>query len=327
MAKQQYYIGSTGPFYYDDGDTYRDGEGAGESQTAFYGLATAPAIFGSVKCISSITIGDNVDGADPFIQALGHANDSIIYWMEDEDYWKFLDDIMLPDNEKIILGTGSDMDIYYNGTNGYIHTDLVAASDLHVDCGTDKTVVLDEPVYDDIRITPGSFDRPGASDPTIKAVTPGGGAITSYLYEFADGNIASFTVQLPHSYKTGEDIKVHLHWTPGTRGNEENGNLVGWKVDYTWANIDGAFAAMATADLQDACNGVDWEHNMTPEVTIDGHTAAKGISSMLICNVRRTDTGTDDTWASSTTGQLPLLLEIDFHFPIDTLGSRDWGTK
>jgi hypothetical protein len=63
---------------------------------------------------------------------------------------------------------------------------------------------------------------------------------------------------------------------------------------------------------------------MTPEVTIDGHTSAKHISSMLLCNVKRTDTGADDTW---TDAQGPLLLEIDFHYPIDTVGSRQAGTK
>lgn len=184
--------------------------------------------------------------------------------------------------------------------------------------------VLNGTYWDDIRVTPGSFDRPGSSDPTIKAVTPGGGT-TTYLYEFAKNNIASFTVQLPHSYKVGSDISVHIHWTPGDRGNEEDGKTVGWKIDYSWASINGAFAAMSTADLSDACDGTDWKHQMTPAVTISG--TGKGISSMLICNVKRTDTGTDDTWASTTSGQLPLLLEIDFHFPMDMLGSREQSSK
>ena len=64
---------------------------------------------------------------------------------------------------------------------------------------------------------------------------------------------------------------------------------------------------------------------VTPEATITG--SGKGISSMLVCNFKRTDTGADDTWAGSGTGNLPLLLEIDLHIPIDTSGSRDWGTK
>lgn len=180
-------------------------------------------------------------------------------------------------------------------------------------------------VYDDIRITPGNFDRPGTSDPDIVSVTPAGTGTSTWLWEFAKNDIASFSVQIPHSYKVGEDIKVHIHWIPGANGNEENEATVGWKIDYTWASINANFGAMATLDLSDACDGTDWKHQMTPDVTITGTN--KGISSMLICNVKRTDTGTDDTWSGTLTGALPLLLEVDFHFPIDSIGSTDWGTK
>jgi hypothetical protein len=180
-------------------------------------------------------------------------------------------------------------------------------------------------VYEDVRITPAGFDRPGTADPSLVAITPGGSGTTAYLWEWQKNDIAYFTVQIPHSYKTGQDIKVHLHWTPGTNGNEENGKTVGWKIDYSWANVTGTFPTMSTADLSDACNGVDYEHNITPDVTITG--SGKGISSMLICNIKRTDTGADDTWVGTATGALPMLLEVDFHFPIDTLGSRDWSSK
>lgn len=185
--------------------------------------------------------------------------------------------------------------------------------------------VGDATVWDDLRIVPGSFDRPGTSDPGIVSYTPTGSSIAFYLYEFAKNNIASFTVQLPHNYKQGSNIYCHVHWTPGLRGNEENGATVGWKLDYTWANIDGTFGAGATLDLSDACDGTDDKHQMTPDVAITG--TSKNISSMLICNIKRTDTGTDDTWASTTSGQLPLLLEIDFHYEIDTVGSRQRTAK
>ncbi len=43
----------------------------------------------------------------------------------------------------------------------------------------------DATVWDDLRVTPGNFDRPGISDPSIVAVTPGGSGTTTYLYEFS----------------------------------------------------------------------------------------------------------------------------------------------
>jgi hypothetical protein len=82
---------------------------------------------------------------------------------------------------------------------------------------------------------------------------------------------------------------------------------------------------MATADLSDATDNANHKHQMTPEVTITG--TDKNISSMLLCNIKRTDTGTDDTWVGTASGALPMLLEIDFHYQIDTMGSRQIGAK
>lgn len=181
--------------------------------------------------------------------------------------------------------------------------------------------------WDDMRITPGSFDRPGVSDPNYVIYYPNGGGLGVYLPEFNTDDFASFTIQLPHSYKQGADIYVHLHWTPGARGTAESGKLVGWKIDYSWANIGGNFSDMQTIDLSDACDGVNHKHQMTADVLLTGMGAGKNISSMLIYNIRRTDGGADDTWATNTTGNLPLLLEVDFHYPMDSLGSTTHSTK
>ncbi len=180
-------------------------------------------------------------------------------------------------------------------------------------------------VFDDMRIIPGSFDRPGVSDPAYIAYDVNGGGTVTYLTEWAKNDIASFTVQLPHSYHQGENLDVHLHWTPGPNGAGENGATVGWKVQYSWANVDGTFGNMLTADLSDACDGTDHKHQKTPTVVVAG--SGKTISSALICNIIRTDTGADDTWAGSSAGNLPMLLEVDFHFPLDTVGSRGIVTK
>jgi hypothetical protein len=193
----------------------------------------------------------------------------------------------------------------------------------------DGTVVFngDATVWDDLRIIPTAFDFAGGTDPTLVNYQPTGSGAVTKLYEFAKNDVAYFVAQLPHSYREGTDIFVHIHWTPGVRGTEENGKTVGWKVLYTWANIDGTFSAMSTADLSDACDGTDDKHQKTGYITIDGHTVPKTISSMLLCQVTRTDTGADDTWVSTTSGQLPLILEVDFHYEINTVGSRSSTAK
>jgi len=189
------------------------------------------------------------------------------------------------------------------------------------------SLLLTDTVWDDMRVVPGSFDRPGIKDPEYVIYYPNAGGIGVYLPEFNKDDFACFTIQLPHTYKEGEDIYVHLHWTPGAIGNEESGKLVGWKLDYTWANISGTFSDMQTIDLSDECDGMDHKHQMTHDVLLTGIGAGKTISSMILCNIRRTDGGADDTWGTNTAGNLPLFLEVDFHFPIDTLGSSTHSTK
>lgn len=239
---------------------------------------------------------------------------------------RFGDDVLMSaDTAKVIFGAGADVEMYYDGTDMKIVTDIVAASDFVVDCGTAKTLELAEPVWEDIRIASGMFDLPGAADPAIVAYVPSGAGGTTYLWEFSKNDIISFTVQIPHAYKEASDVKVHIHWTPGPRGNEENGATVGWKISYSWANIDGTFGAMATADLSDACDGTDHKHQMTPDVSISG--AGKTISSILLCTLTRTDTGADDTWAGTAAGELPMLIEVDIHFSQDTVGSRTSAAK
>ena len=186
----------------------------------------------------------------------------------------------------------------------------------------DGTIELigDATVWDDIRIVPGAFDLPGTSDPALVAYTPGGSGTATKLWEFQKDDIVTFTIQLPHGYKLGSTVYAHAHWTPGPRGNEETTALVGWKLDYSWADINGAFGSMLSADLKDACTSTDHAHLMTPDVALTGSGA--GASSMMLCNFKRTDTGTDDTWAGTSSGELPMLCEIDFHYEISLIGSR-----
>lgn len=169
----------------------------------------------------------------------------------------------------------------------------------------------------DVKIVPGAFEFAGSSDPTLGDWQPGGSGTTFKVYKFASNDEVFFTVQLPHTYKEGTDLHAHIHWTPGSRGNEESGNTVAWKLDYSWANVGSVFGASATADMTDTCTGTDHYHEISGSAAISG--TGKNISSMLACRLYR-DTG--DTWASGVGANQPILLEFDLHIEVDTLGSE-----
>ena len=173
--------------------------------------------------------------------------------------------------------------------------------------------------WEDMRIVPGAFSFLGSADPTLVAWQPGGSGATFQVWAFRKNDEAFASIQLPHAYKEGSDLLLHLHWTPKDRGVAEGAVNVGWKVDYSIANIGAAFPASTTADLSDACSGTDHQHELTTSVTIDG--SAITVSSMIMLRIYRTDTGADDTWVGTTTAQSPALLEVDLHYQIDAPGS------
>ena len=53
-------------------------------------------------------------GTDIAITFDGETNDGVLTWMEDEDFFKFGDDLMMVDNEAIIFGTDSNVLIQYD---------------------------------------------------------------------------------------------------------------------------------------------------------------------------------------------------------------------
>lgn len=190
----------------------------------------------------------------------------------------------------------------------------------HTTFEPDGTMVMtgDATVWEDIRIVPNIFDVPGLTDPDIINYQPAGSGAKFKVYAFAKGDEGYFTIQMPHSYKVGSTMYAHVHWTPGPRGNEENGNVVQWRLDYSFAAIDGNFIASQTLDLSDACDGTDHKHQMSPSVAISG--VGLGISSQLFGRIYRYN-HVSDTWVG-TGANLPIFIEFDIHFELDTIGSR-----
>jgi hypothetical protein len=220
-------------------------------------------------------------------------------------------------------GATGDVDL---GSNGLTANDITiggATNNVTIGTGGEMTFNGDATVWDDMRIVPNVFDVPGLTDPDIISYQPAGSGATFKVYAFAKGDEGFFTLQLPHSYKTGSNLKAHVHWTPGTRGNEENGNVVQWRLDYSFAAINSTFPASQTADLSDACDGTDHKHQMSPEAIISG--VGLGISSQMWGRIYRWNDASD-TWVG-TGANLPIFIEVDIHYEIDTMGSKTSTSK
>ena len=189
-----------------------------------------------------------------------------------------------------------------------------------------QDIWYEDTYWEDLRVDQTTFTFAGNNDPTLVTYDVGGSGFTDKIYEFDLDDEAFFKIQIPHDFKQNSDFYVHLHWTPGARGNEEGVATVGWKVQFMVADINEAFPnTYYTCDLFDACTFTDHIHLMTPAILQDVGTT--NISAFIIGRVYRSDTGTDDTWATNTTGNLPLFLGVDFHYELDAPGSRTPTTK
>jgi hypothetical protein len=261
----------------------------------------------------ALNIGTDAD-ADVVMTWQANSNNGVLTWMEDEDYFQIDDDILLPDNEAVKLGTGVDMDIYYDGADGNIRTDLVAPSDLKVDCGAQKTIEIQTTVWDDV-VVPSTTVRLAGVNPADEVAYRDGIAIS---FDDAVDEYAYFTIQLPHRYKEGTDIIFHIHWTikvSGAGGGAEN---VKWILTYSASSPaspaeswPASSSGTVTIDVQnDAAN----DHLIDNVVTLTG-TNYK-ISEVIICSLQR------DTTVANNYGDEAYLVSADFHFEVNTMGSR-----
>lgn len=171
----------------------------------------------------------------------------------------------------------------------------------------------DATVWDDLR-TPANNVRalPGQEATWVSYKS---GLVLNFASN-ADQGIA-FNAQLPHKYKIGSDIEFHIHMvlpTAGGGGADEN---VKFDLTHAWSNIDGlvpnATTVSATRNVKD--DAANTHYLMEIAGTIDG-SGITDVSSMLICSLTRDVSVTNDY-----TGAV-YVMEVDFHYIIDTVGSR-----
>ena len=142
------------------------------------------------------------------------------------------------------------------------------------------------------------------------------GATGLYSQAFDADNDADeslhFVAQLPHSYKEGSDLEFHVHWSPSTTNT---GNVV-WELDYAAITIGGTLSSVSTLTDTIAADGTAFKHQVSDIDDIVSGTGL-GISTLLICRFTRLG----DDGADTFTG-VAFAYEVDFHFQLDMMGSR-----
>lgn len=182
---------------------------------------------------------------------------------------------------------------------------------------------LDQVNWDDIRVPATSAIASGASPPTFLAWIDG---VRVWTFVHNLERELFFQMQLPHGYKFGTDLHAHVHWIPAAAGDP--GELCNWGLEYVFQEIGGVFAASSTTISGNVHTPADNsliadKHYLTPLGVIGG-SAVDSVSAVLNGRIFRDGTGalgTDDF------GESAGLLEMDFHFQMDSIGSLQETVK
>jgi hypothetical protein len=174
-------------------------------------------------------------------------------------------------------------------------------------------------VWDDL-MTPGLAMRTNATAPDLITFAPATTNLIVYGFNGTGTTVEQtyFSLQFPHSMKVGSTVYPHVHWSPTTTGS---GNVI-WGFEYTWADIDGTYAAPTTIySTAKAAGGTAWVHKLS---LFDGISGAgiTNVSSMMMCRLFRNPAAAGDTYEADA-----ALLQFDVHYEKDTLGSRGEYSK
>ena len=247
----------------------------------------------------------------------------LIYGEFDNRIVKIHGDLKLPSSgKKLFLGVSDNTSIGYDGTDLNIKSGLVAPSDLVIDCGTEKTLELTETVWDDWQ---GQLSSNQKVNPSAHIVDNNTEASVIFTTNCDTGDYIYMSPQMQHSWKLGSDIHPHLHWIQ-TTASQPN-----WLIQYRWQR-NGQTKTTAWTDYALDTSVFTWVTGALLQIT-EGATkitppTGYGISDIVQFRIIRDVNNDSGAFVGAETNSVDTeSVSFDYHFQIDTLGSRTEFTK
>ncbi len=267
-------------------------------------------IIGASTATEILTVGGNIDvgigtpGIDYYINFNGQSNDGRLTWMEDEDYFKFLDDILMNSTEAVMFNDTSTK-LQYSG------------GDLDLYTTAEKTLELQTVVWNDINMGGAVLAAVPGQQPGRDEFVDSAGTDTGIdTYALAVGEAIDGCFEIMHDYKEGTDLTFHIHWQ-GIDAPTGVDN-VRWQLTYTLSREETVLAAVTSIEVETAFD-TQYEFKRSNFAEITGTNFKIG-DQFLFKLERIASTG--DAYAGEA-----LLATLGIHYQINTLGSRQITTK
>ena len=147
---------------------------------------------------TAITIGDGTSGTDIAVTFDGETSDGVLTWMEDEDHFKFSDDVVIDSSKRIYLYDEGGEYIYGDGTDLYLVSgaDINIPADIGLTFGNDGEKIEGDGT--DLTISGNNIKLTATAD----VVIPADVGITFGTGEKIEGNSTDLTVT------SGADINL-----------------------------------------------------------------------------------------------------------------------
>jgi hypothetical protein len=171
-------------------------------------------------------------------------------------------------------------------------------------------------LWEDLRFPAQGINPPGAeSDPDVSTAT---GLL---LFDKAKTETIAGVAQMPHAWKSGSDVKPHIHWMAlAATAPADGANAVVWTFQYAVVNVDGAWDQTNYASNSVTATVAPFVstapvHQITEFAAIDMSTGFQD-SCVILWKLSRMGGDGADTYNNDA-----VLLELDFHYKSNTLGS------
>jgi len=214
------------------------------------------------------------------------------------------------DNAKVYFGASNDASIYYDGTNLVIKSSDVAASDLKIYTGTDKTVELQTPVYEDLNFDPANQGVSAAGWPDYVVV----GDVVHSEFTSANNQYVGSGQEIPHSYKLSTILYPHIHIF--LKSGESEGTT-GVQFTFYWELRSGSGVTTGSVVLSATSAELVAGTNLITIYDSTGFAGPASKGAQIRAKLARTGGDAEDV----------IVTTYGIHFAIDTVGSRTIASK
>ena len=249
---------------------------------------------------TAITIGDATAGTDIAVTFDGETADGVLTWMEDEDYFKFSDDILMNSTERLNFGdTGTYI---FQSTDGQL--DIVADTEVQIAA---TTIDINGAVDISGALTLAGTTLAETISDTVGAMVSSNtetGITVSYedgdnTLDFALGAAqTTITSLLATDIKIGEDNETKIDFETA---NEIH--LYAANAEQVYV-ADGIFGPQTDSDVDLGTTGVRWKDAFIDTITTTGNVTVGGDLTV---------SGDDITMGTNTAGNLLVADGTNFN--------------